>query len=82
VAIRSVTCNYHEKKLRSFRRSEVAASAIHSTTIPGILRKPWWHVACSHRAVLTYMRLTGLKKGLLLNFARPVLREGIKRFVV
>ena len=32
--------------------------------------------------VLTYMRLTGLKKGLLLNFGRPVLKEGLKRFVL
>jgi GxxExxY protein len=32
--------------------------------------------------VLTYLRLTGIKTGLLLNFGRPVLREGIKRFVL
>ena len=32
--------------------------------------------------VLTYMRLTGMKKGLLLNFGRPVLKEGLKRFVL
>jgi GxxExxY protein len=32
--------------------------------------------------VLTYLRLTGLKKGLLLNFGRPVLKDGIKRFVL
>lgn len=32
--------------------------------------------------VLTYLRLTGLKKGLLLNFGRPVLKEGLKRFVL
>lgn len=30
--------------------------------------------------VLTYMRLTGLKTGLLLNFGRPVLKDGLKRF--
>jgi GxxExxY protein len=32
--------------------------------------------------VLTYLRLAGLKTGLLLNFGRPVLRDGIKRFVL
>ena len=32
--------------------------------------------------VLTYLRLTGLKKGLLLNFGRAVLKDGIKRFVL
>lgn len=30
--------------------------------------------------VLTYMRLTALKTGLLLNFGRPVLKDGLKRF--
>ncbi len=32
--------------------------------------------------MLTYLRITGLKTGLLLNFNRPVLRDGIKRFVL
>ena len=31
--------------------------------------------------LLTYLRLTGLKVGLLLNFHVPVLRDGIKRMV-
>ena len=30
--------------------------------------------------VLTYMRLTGRKTGLLMNFGRPVLKDGLKRF--
>ena len=29
--------------------------------------------------MLTYLRLTGLKRGLILNFNRPVLKAGIKR---
>ncbi len=32
--------------------------------------------------VLTYLRVTGLRRGLLLNFGRPVLKDGIKRFVL
>ena len=32
--------------------------------------------------VLTYLRLTGLHKGLLLNFGRPTLKDGIKRFAL
>jgi GxxExxY protein len=32
--------------------------------------------------VLTYLRITGLRRGLLLNFGRPVLKDGIKRFVL
>lgn len=35
-----------------------------------------------HRAqVLTYLRLTGLKLGLLLNFGQKLLRDGIERVV-
>ena len=35
-----------------------------------------------HKAqVLTYLRLTGLKLGLLLNFGRKLLRDGIERVV-
>ncbi|QQL46421.1 GxxExxY protein [Sulfuriroseicoccus oceanibius] len=32
--------------------------------------------------LLTYMRLSGLKVGLLINFNVPLLREGIRRFVI
>lgn len=32
--------------------------------------------------VLTYLRLTKLRVGLLVNFNRPVLKDGIKRFVL
>ena len=36
-----------------------------------------------HRAqLLTYMRLTGCKVGLLINFYVPVLKQGIKRMVL
>jgi len=32
--------------------------------------------------LLTYMRLSGLKIGLLMNFSNQVLKEGIRRFVL
>ena len=32
--------------------------------------------------LLTYLRLTGIKTGLLLNFYVPVLRDGIKRMML
>lgn len=31
--------------------------------------------------LLTYLRLTGLRLGLLLNFGRPVMRDGIHRVI-
>lgn len=33
------------------------------------------------KQVLTYLRLTGLKLGLLINFNEPLLKNGIKRIV-
>lgn len=32
--------------------------------------------------LLTYLKLSGLRTGLLLNFHSPVLKEGIRRFVL
>jgi GxxExxY protein len=39
-------------------------------------------LAPMHEAImLTYLRLSGCKIGLLINFHSPVLKDGIKRFV-
>jgi GxxExxY protein len=32
--------------------------------------------------MLTYLRITGLKRGLILNFNKPLLKAGIKRVVL
>ena len=32
--------------------------------------------------LLTYMRITGCKVGLLINFNKPTLIDGVKRFVL
>lgn len=32
--------------------------------------------------LLTYLKLTGLKLGLLINFNTPVLKQGIRRFIL
>lgn len=34
-----------------------------------------------HKQVLTYLKLTGLKLGLLINFNQALLKDGIKRIV-
>jgi GxxExxY protein len=32
--------------------------------------------------LLTYLRLSGIRRGLLLNFNVPVLKEGVKRMLL
>jgi GxxExxY protein len=39
-------------------------------------------LAIHEAQLLTYLRLSGLNLGLLLSFAAPVLRDGIKRMVL
>ena len=50
-----------------------AAIEVHRRLGPGLLENV--HVA----QLLTYLRLLNLRRGLLLNFNVPVLKEGIKR---
>ena len=41
------------------------------------------HLEPIHEAqTLTYLKLTGLKVGLLINFNVPILKQGIRRFLI
>lgn len=35
-----------------------------------------------HAQLLTYMKLAGIRTGLLINFNVPVLKDGLQRFVL
>ena len=39
-------------------------------------------IAVHEAQILTYLKLSGLPLGLLLNFNVPMMREGIRRFVL
>lgn len=41
---------------------------------------PYTHPAFA-RQVLTYLKFTGIKLGLLINFGQPLLKDGIKRVI-
>jgi hypothetical protein len=67
----------------------VIASAIevHSRLGPGLLESVYEAAMCIELRLrnfkfarqVTYLRITGLRVGLILNFNRPVLRDGIRR---
>ena len=39
-------------------------------------------IGCAIEVLLTYMKLAGVKIGLLINFNHTKLKDGIKRFVL
>ena len=51
-----------------------AAFKVHQALGPGLL-------ATVYEVCLTYLKLTGLGLGLLINFNVPLVKNGIKRFV-
>lgn len=74
---RVVDVTYRGRRLGEFRPDFVVQSEVIVE-----VKSVSTHDRVFDAQVLTYMRLTGLKKGLLLNFGRPVLKDGIKRFVL
>ena len=51
--------------------------------IPFVQQHPLERIEPIHTAqVLTYLRLSGLKLALLINFNIPLLREGLKRVIL
>jgi hypothetical protein len=50
-----------------------AAIEVHKLLGPGLLESVY------KAQLLTYLKLTGIKVGLLINFNVPVLKDGIKR---
>jgi hypothetical protein len=57
-----------------------AAYRVHTALGPGLLESVY--EACHAAQLLTYLRLTGVRLGFLINFTVPHLKDGIKRLVV
>lgn len=74
---RAVAVTYHGKTLGEFHPDFIVQNEVVVE-----VKSVSLHDRVFDAQVLTYLRLTGLKKGLLLNFGRPVLKDGIKRFVL
>jgi GxxExxY protein len=74
---RPVTITYHGVELRGQRVDLIVENLI-VVELKGVAR-----LNDVHRAqVLSYLRATGLRGGLLINFHVPVLRSGLKRIVL
>lgn len=63
------------------------AIEVHRNLGPGLLESAYeeclcWELAQAGLAFARYLRLSGLRKGLLLNFNTPVLKDGIRRMVL
>jgi len=74
---RTIYITYHGKPIGEFRPDFI----VQNTVIVEV-KSASAHDRVFDAQVLTYLRLTGLRIGLLLNFGRPVLKDGIKRFAL
>ena len=74
---RSIHITYHGKPIGEFNPDFIVQN-----TVVVEVKSASAHDRVFDAQVLTYLRLTGLRTGLLLNFGRPVLKDGIKRFAL
>ncbi|MCB1175071.1 MAG: GxxExxY protein [Leptospiraceae bacterium] len=56
-----------------------AAIQVHKALGPGLLESTYEQCLAQ---ILTYLRLAGIKTGLLINFNVRLLKNGIRRFVI
>jgi hypothetical protein len=58
-----------------------AAFLVHTKLGPGLLESVYEVILAYEQQVLTQLRLSGLKLGLLINFGEAHLKNGIKRII-
>jgi len=74
---RSIEITYRDVKLGVFRPDFIVENEVVVE-----VKSASSHDRVFDAQILTYMRLTKIRKGLLLNFGRPLLSDGLKRFVL
>ena len=60
---------------------KVLGAKVHTTLGPGLLESAYEACLCHELARITYLRASGVRVGLLLNFNVSHLRNGIRRLV-
>jgi GxxExxY protein len=69
---------YKKLKLKAAYRLDLIVEGQLIVELKAVEKILWVHEA----QLLTYLKLSGIKRGLLLNFNVPLLKDGIKRMVL